>query len=146
MSRLRKADMRAFDEARKVAEMSDYPGFKIGCVLYYKGHIIGRGCNTNKTNPTQKRYNRYRKFNKSPKPVRHSSHAEVQAVRSVQYTVAQEIDWKKVKCYTYRISPGRTSGHGLSKPCESCEHLLKDLGVREFFYTLDDGYGYMYKE
>lgn len=142
MSRLKNIDYKMFAEAYKMAMTSDFPGFKIGCVLYYKGHIIGRGCNMNKTNPSQKKYNKYRKFNKSPRPVRDTGHAEVCAINSVQYTVAQTIDWKKVKLYTYRICPGKPNHFGLSRPCAGCMALIKEKGIKDIFYTTDDGYAY----
>ena len=140
MSRLKNVDYKMFAEAYKMAMTSDFPAFKIGCVLSYKGHIIGRGCNMNKTTPVQKKYNRYRQFNKGNKPIRHTGHAEIRAIHSVPYTVAQEVDWKKVKIYVYRISPGKQFGHGLARPCDACRAFIKEKGIREIFYTTDDGY------
>ncbi len=140
---MRKSDYRMFEEARKEALKSDFPGFKVGCVLCYKGHVIGRGRNTSKTNPAQKAYNRYRAFCKSDKPVRDSMHAEMAAILSVRYAVARDVDWKKVRCYTYRISPGKKERKGLSKPCPACERALRDKGVKELFFSLDEGFGHI---
>lgn len=134
-------DYKMFEAAKHLAEKSDFPSFKIGCVLTYNGHIVGQGCNMNKSNPTQKKYNKYRNFRPGP-VVRHTGHAEISAIRSVPYTVAQSIDWKKVKCYVYRISPGKRFKKGLARPCPACMAMLRDMGVRNLYFTTDDGYAY----
>lgn len=138
---LKNSDYRYFEEAHKLALTSEYPCFKIGCVLVYKNKVIGSGVNASKTCPDQKFYNRkYRNFRVGTKPPMDMIHAEIAALRSVPYNVAQEVNWSKVKVYTYRISPGKPSGHGLSRCCPGCLHALKDKGVRKLFYTTDDGF------
>ena len=78
---IKDSDMRFFNLAREVAEQSDFP--------------------------IQKRYNRYRHFNHTTRGcVNHSGHAEMMALKKVSYPIAQQVDWKKVKCYTVRICPG----------------------------------------
>lgn len=133
--------MRFFDYARRVAEGATYDGFKMGCVIAYRGHVIGAGANSDKTCPQQKYYNRrYRSFRRGTKPIRDSLHAEMSALRSVPWQVAHSIDWGKARVYVYRISPGKSSGHGMARPCQGCIHALRDIGVRKVLYTTDDGY------
>jgi deoxycytidylate deaminase len=139
---IKRSDLRYFDMAREVAENSDFGAIKIGCVLVYQGKILAVGHNSRKTSPAQKRYNRYRQFNKGTKPIQHSNHAELAAIKSVQYTVAQDIDWKRVKMFIYRIAPGLPNGMGCAKPCPGCMRLIKDTGIQDIYYSDNDGYCY----
>lgn len=137
---LRSSDHKFFEEARRVALRADYPSFKIGCVIVYKGRIVGAGFNSRKTCPQQKYYNRrYRSFKKGAKPIVDSLHAEIAALRSIPHGVEKSIDWRKVKVYIYRVSVGKPNGHGLARCCPGCMNALKDKGVRHILYTTDDG-------
>lgn len=143
MPKLSKSDMKWFGLARQEAMSSTYQGFHLGCVLVYKGHAIGSGSNSCKTHPAQKVYNRkYRKFKYGPQLVVDSLHAEMSALMSVPYAVGVGTDWSKVKVYIYRISRGRLGGHGMARPCPGCLHALKDRGIRDVYYTTDDGFAY----
>lgn len=139
---IKKSDMRFFEAARKEAEKSSFPRFKVGTVVVYQGNIIAAGHNTEKSDTLQKQYNRYRHFNnwESHKPVIHSAHAELKALKSISYPVAQQLDWKKVRIYNWRISPGHQSLRGLSRPCAGCLAYIKSLGIRQIYYSTDDGY------
>ena len=128
---------RFFDEAKKESVLADYDGVHIGaCAVYKDKYIIARAHNTAKTNPTQYFYNRYRMEGKSDillKPAR--SHAETQLYRKIRYL---DIDFKDVVIYIYREWKDGT--RAISKPCESCERLLRDLGVKIVCYTGNDSY------
>lgn len=136
------SDYRFFNMARQIAEQSDFGSTKVGCVLVYQGKILATGCNTTKTSPIQKRYNRFRHFNPGVKPIQHSNHAELAAIKSVSYTVDKEIDWKRVKVYVFRIAPGLPLGMGCAKPCPGCMALIRDKGIRDVYYSDNDGYCY----
>lgn len=142
MAKITKSDYKFFEMARKEAEKSDFDGFKLGCVIVHKKHVIGRGHNSNKTNTKQKKYNRYRNFNKGSRPIKHSVHAEIDSLNSVPYPVANSINWSNVKVYIYRISPGKPLGHGLSSPCAACRAAMRDLDIRHLYYTTDNGFAY----
>lgn len=136
----KKNDYKFFEAARQIALTSDFPSFKIGCVIVYKNRIIGAGANSKKTCPQQKYYNRkYRKFRKGTKPIKDSLHAEISALRSIPYAVEQNVDWSKVRVYIYRICPGKKSGHGMARCCPGCLHALRDKGIKKILYTTDDG-------
>lgn len=139
---IKKSDMKYFEAAHREAEKSEFPRFHVGCVVVYQGSIIAAACNTEKSDTFQKRYNRYRHFNnyESHKPVNHAAHAEIKALKSISYPVAQQIDWRKVRVYTYRISPGHISKRGISRPCAACMAYIKSLGIRQIYYSTDDGY------
>ena len=51
-----------FDAARQVSLESDYSGgsqVQIGCIIAYKGSILAKGYNSDKTHPMQEHYNKY---------------------------------------------------------------------------------------
>ena len=52
-----------FEAAKNASQEADYTGsnsVKLGCVIVYKGTILAKGCNSDKTHPMQEQYNKYR--------------------------------------------------------------------------------------
>lgn len=140
---IKNSDVKYFELAREIAEQSNFPRFHVGCVLVYQNHVLSMASNTEKSDPLQKKYNRYRHFNHTTKGcINHSGHAEMMALKKVPYPVAQKVDWKKVKCYTYRICPGLPYGMGISRPCRACMTAMRERGVRDFYYSTDMGYAH----
>lgn len=131
---LRNTDIRYFNKARQVATISDYYKTHVGCVAVYQGQVIGLGCNCNKTHPTQKFYNRFRKDTDSLLP---KLHAEINCINQLKNL---DINFSKVKLYIYRIR--KDQPYGLARPCASCMAAIKDLGIRDIYYTTNDGYSY----
>lgn len=129
-----KSDYKYFNKARQVALISDFYKTHIGCVAVYQGIVIGIGCNCNKTHPTQKLYNKYRVTSDSMLP---KLHAEINCINSIKHL---DINFSKVKLYIYRIRKDKP--FGLSCPCPSCMAAIKDLGIRDIYYTTNDGYVY----
>lgn len=138
-------DMRMFNEARKEAEKSTFDRFHVGAAIVYKHRIIGRGHNSDKTNPKQKMYNtRYRKFNNdNGGAIKHSIHAEICCLNSVPYPVGKDVDWSRAAIYVYRICPGKPRGYGNSFPCPACLNAIKDVGIKDVYYTGDNGLSYI---
>lgn len=140
---IKNSDIKYFELAREIAEQSSFPRFHVGCVLVYQSHVLSMASNTEKSDPLQKKYNRYRHFNHTTKGcINHSGHAEMMALKKVPYPVAQQVDWKKVKCYTYRICPGLPYGMGISRPCRACMTAMRERGIRDFYYSTDMGYAH----
>ena len=125
-------DYKYFQKAHQIATISDYKKTHVGCVAVYQGQVIGLGCNCNKTHPVQKKYNRYRKDLMLPK-----LHAEISCLNQIRHL---NINFTKVKLYIYRIR--KDQPYGLSRPCPSCMAAIKDLGIRDVYYTTNDGYVY----
>lgn len=119
----------AHDEMNK----SDYSGSaRVGCAVYYKGSLLARGHNTDKTSPLQKQYNRYR-FPENDTPSK--NHAELAALKKIRYL---DIDFSQVEVYTYREwKNGRLAE---SRPCPSCMAFIKKLGIKNIKYTTRDGF------
>lgn len=131
---------RFFEMAKECAEESDFSGAskaKIGCVAVYKGTIIAKGFNTMKTSPTQKQYNK-RRFNTDTNHYYPSfNHAETMIYKKIRYL---DIDFSKVKIYLFRSL--RNGSIAMSRPCPSCFAMLRDLGIKEIYYTTPDGFAH----
>lgn len=125
------SDYKYFTKAREVALISEFPKVHIGCVAVYKGVIIALGCNCNKTHPTQKFYNRHRIQSDTLLP---KLHAEINCLNQLRY---MDIDFSKVKLYIYRARTDRE--YSMARPCPSCMAAIKDLGIRNIYYTTDNG-------
>ena len=128
-----------FEAAHAMSQLSDFPRIKIGCVITYGHRIISSGFNSMKTDPIQKKLNKYR-FSEDDSNTYHALHAETMALKPLMGR--KDIDFKNVVLYIARYSvDGKPM---LSRPCKSCQQLMKDLGVRKCFYT--NYGGYMYEE
>lgn len=124
-----------FKAAKAVSELSSFWQTQIGCVVVYKHKIISSAANSSKTNPMQKKYNKYRFDGDSGK---HQLHAEVQALLPIMDR--KDIDFSRISLYIYRQHKNGKSA--LARPCESCFNLIKDLGVRNIYYTNYSGYSH----
>ena len=62
-------------------------------------------------------------------------HAEINCLNSIRN---MDINFSKVKLYIYRIRKDRP--FGLSRPCPSCMAAIKDIGIKDIFYTTNDGF------
>ena len=137
---MRKIDYKYFSKAKHIAQVSDFPKVHIGCIAVYQNRIIGIGCNTNKTHPTQKYYNRYRiddnDFDNS-ESLLPKLHAEINCINQLKHL---NINFSKVKLYIYRTRKDIVCG--MARPCASCMQAIRDLGIREIYYTTNDGYSY----
>ena len=131
---LSNTDYKYFQKAHQIATISDYKKTHVGCVAVYQGQVIGLGCNCNKTHPIQKKYNRYRKPSDSMLP---KLHAEISCLNQIKHL---DINFSKVKLYIYRIR--KDQPFGMARPCPSCMAAIRDLGVRNIFYTTNDGYAH----
>ena len=131
---LTKSDYKYFNKAKEAGMISDFRKTHIGCIAVYQGNIIGIGCNCNKTHQKKKKYNQYRKQSDSMLP---KLHAEINCINSIRHL---DINFSKVKLYIYRIR--KDQPFGLARPCPSCMAAIKDLGIRDVYYTTNDGYAY----
>ena len=136
---LNKFDYKYFNKAKQIASISDYPKIHVGCVAVYHGQIVAIGCNSNKTHPIQKYYNKFREPDgeditmvSMPK-----LHAEINCLNQLKHL---NINFSKVKLYIYRIRNDQP--YGMSRPCPSCMVAIKDLGIRDIYYTTNNGFCY----
>lgn len=125
-----------FNVAKQISKLSDYSRTKtkIGCVVVYKHRIISTGYNSDKPHPLQAKYNS-RRF--SVEAV-HKLHAETSALIPLIHD--KNIEWGKVKVFNYReLCDGSIA---MSRPCKSCMAMIKDLGIKDIYYSTADGYAY----
>lgn len=141
-SGLARRDAEAFYAAYEQALESDFENYRLGCVITIGNQIVARGFNSTKTDPAQKMYNlKHRNFVPADYSNReHSLHAEMAALKSISYPVAQQLNWKKAKAYVYRIAPGLPYGQGIAAPCCACAHALAERGVRQVLFSTDYGF------
>lgn len=134
-----KSDYKYFNKAKQVAMVSDFKKVHIGCVAVYKGNVIAIGCNTNKTHPAQKYYNQFR--TPEGEDIGMASipklHAEINCLNQLKH---MNVNFAKVKLYIYRKCHDRP--FGIARPCPSCMAAIKDFGIRDIYYTTNDGYAY----
>ena len=141
MPQLTKKVKRYFDMAKTVSQNSNYLPHKVGAVLYYKGCSLANGCNSYKTSPVQKRYNKERGYDVDDSRAFNTLHAEVACLNKVKYL---DIDFSKAVLFVYREHKNGTKA--LARPCPACRKMIKDMGIKEVWFTTEDGYGYEYME
>ena len=105
---------RYYELARREAEKSDHPKYKLGCVLVKGKKVLATGRNDNKTHP---------KWGRNPWGY---LHAETNALYKAEIN---GVDVTGCDVYIYR------KGYRLAKPCKSCYNALREAGVKNIFYT-----------
>lgn len=124
-----------FNLARNACNYSDFTKVKMGAVLIYKGKILSIGWNSNKTSPLQQELNKFRNFEKDVSLTKNSIHAEVACIAKVKDL---NIDWGRVSIFVYRIKKDGSPGY--ARPCEGCQTLIKSIGIKNIYYTTNDGW------
>jgi len=126
-------DIRYFKCAKAVSELSDFQKVHIGSIAVYRNAIISSGFNSNKGHVIQYKYNRFR-FDGYDVGKLHSEIACLIRIKDM------DLDWSKVKLYTYReFKNGKPA---LAHPCPSCMAMIKDLGIKNIYYTANYGYSH----
>ena len=136
---------RYFNLAKNASQFSGYEKNKIGAILVYKHDIIGVGYNRKQSSPTQKKYNIYRttKTRKYDVDVMDNYiHAEIDCVQNA--TRLFKGDLSKCSIFVYREH--KDGSMGVSKPCKGCSMYLKDMNVKNIYYTTDNGWNYERRE
>ena len=124
---------RFFNIAREVSFLSDFKKARVGAVVVEGNRIISTGHNSNKTSTTQYKYNYYRFGSNNYSPSK--THAEIAALAPL--INRKDIDWAHSSIYIYReLRDGTMS---CAKPCAACARLIKDLGIRNVYYSDWDG-------
>lgn len=128
--------------AKEVSVQSDFGKHKLGAVAIYHGSLLATGYNSCKTSPVQKRYNKERDY-KVEAEYKNTNcvHAECSCLSKLRYL---DIDFSKVKLYVYRQH--KNGVKALARPCPACRKMIKDMGIKEVWYTTEDGFGYEWME
>ena len=64
-------------------------------------------------------------------------HAEISCLNSIRHL---DIQFSKIKLYIYRARVD--TEHGMARPCPACMAAIKDFGIKNIYYTTDDGMAY----
>ena len=129
---LSKSHRAYFKAAKAMASLSDFKQHHIGCVAVAGHKIISSGYNSYKTNPMQKRLNAHR-FDVD---TNHTIHAELACL--LPLINRKDIDFSNLSLYIYREH--KSGDLAMSRPCASCEALIRSLGIRNIYYTGNNSY------
>lgn len=132
---------RYLNMARDVSRESKFPKYHLGAVAIYKGSLLAAGCNNKKTNPRQMLLNRERGWRADSNEFYNPVHAELACLSKIRYL---DIDFSKVRLYIYREH--KNGVKAMARPCPACRKMIKDMGIREVWYTTEDGFAYEYME
>ena len=124
---------RGFTFAKEASEMSTFKQHHLGAVLMYKGNVLARGFNSYRSSPIQKEYNKERGFD--VERWQSTLHAEIHCLSKVNQL---DIDFSKANLFVYREY--RKGGKALARPCPACMKMIKDLGIKNIYYTTPDGF------
>ena len=114
---------RLVELAKRIAERSEAPDYKHGAVLFKGGTVLNVSVNKNRYARFGKRFRR--------RDCGHATHhAELGCILGLDRTTTRGSD-----LYVVRI--GKAGELRLSKPCEMCEAVLRHVGVRRVFYSID---------
>lgn len=133
-------DSHLFQLARECSFKSDYSGCgraRIGCVISYKGTLLAKGFNTDRTHTTQAKYNKWRYKDCGNKYLPCKTHAEIMALSKIQYL---DIDFSKVHIYIYREL--RDGALAMARPCPACFAAIRAMGIKHVHYTTNQGTAY----
>ena len=115
---------RYVDLAKKLAEDSSYTLHRHGAVLVKGGSVISWSANRNKVQRWAQKF-------RSHGCGHATHHAELGAILGVARDKTKGSD-----IYVVRIS--KKGALLMSKPCEMCQELLRHVGVKRVFYSIDD--------
>lgn len=125
-------ERRFFNIAKEISKFSNFKPH-VGAVITQGKRIISTGFNSNKTHPLQHKYNIYRNFNDYASSVP-LEHAEVHAL---SHLIGKKLPWDTFSIFVYREFKDGTPA--CSKPCEACDKLIKELGIKNIYYVDKNG-------
>ena len=120
--------------ADAVASLSDHKQTKLGCVLVDKHRIVSSGHNSStRCSPLQKQMDAAR-FGNSDKH-RGPVHAEIACLLPL---IRQGYNMSRSDMYIVRHH--KNGSLALSRPCTGCMSLLRAIGVRRVFFSVEGGF------
>ena len=126
-----KTERAMFRVAKAVSMLSDHKN-KIGCVVVNKHRIISSGFNSHiKCHKIQALLDKERFGCECPGKV----HAETAALLPL---IKDGLDLSKASIYIYRQH--KNGALACARPCARCEKLIRSLGLKRIFYTVDGGF------
>ena len=133
-------DSHLFKTAKECSFNSNYTvggRARIGCVIVYKGAILAKGWNSDKTHTAQAQFNVWRYKDSGNNYLPPKCHAECMALQKIKYL---DIDFSRVHIYIYReLRDGKLA---MARPCSACFAAIKSYGIKHIHYTTNEGFAY----
>ena len=121
-----------FESAKAVSILSDHPNFHLGCVIVEGSRIISSGCNSvTRCSLIQRKLDN----NQFGGEHRGACHAETAALLPL---IRQRDDLTSCTAYLYRSH--KDGSIAMSRPCSRCMSLMRAVGIRRVFFTVEGGY------
>lgn len=106
---------------------------KLAAAVVYRGNVASVGFNQNKTHPMQLKW--------MVNPKRITLHAEVNALCRAS-RILDEYEFSRSSIYVARVKKEEIRGnwtYGMAKPCAGCMRCIMSFGIRELWYSTNDG-------
>lgn len=129
---------RLFNVAKSVAATSKHPKARVGAALVHDGHVVSVGVNGKKSHPLQAHYNSFR-YDDDGGMTKHLMHAEIEAIVKAR-SYLHHISSRDIQIYVYRVM--KDGSKGMARPCAGCMQALRDFGIKEVYYSTNDGLVY----
>ena len=127
---LTKRDHQYFAVATALAKTSNHFKAKLGAIIVHKNEIISTAVNAAKSHPIQKLYNIHRNIQITHNHI----HAEIHSI--IKTTNKQKL--KGATIYVSRVKNDQAMG--MARPCPACFRAIQDYGIKNIFYTTNNGY------
>jgi len=131
-------DSHLFRLARECSLKSDYKSgcssARVGCIISYRGAVLAKGFNSDKTHTTQAKYNKWRYKDNGNNYLPQKLHSEIMALEKIKFL---DIDFSKIHVYVYRELKNGT--RAMARPCPSCLAAIKAMNIKHIHYTTPDG-------
>ena len=110
---------------------------RLGAVLVSHNKVVNASPNLEKTHPMQAHLNKLRGFDSMGSGERNILHAEIATLLKSRDL---DIEWNKSMLFIARLK--KNGDLGLARPCNACMGLIKQYGIKNIYYTTDNGWCY----
>ncbi len=120
-----------------ISKQSTVKQARLGAVLVSHSKVVNASPNLEKTHPMQAHLNRLRGFDPMSSGTRNTLHAEIATLLKSRDL---DIEWNKSMLFIARLK--KNGDLGLARPCNACMGLIKQYGIKNIYYTTDNGWCY----
>lgn len=128
-----------FERLFRAAAEQDYVGnAKVAAAVVRRGEVVSLETNSVKTHPFQKKYS----SNEDAIYLHAETHAILKAIKSVGLDELEGCDVYVAR--VKRSSPrARDFVPAMAKPCSGCQRAIAAHGIKNVYYTTEEGYDYL---
>lgn len=131
-----KYHQKIFDYLEPLAIQSNEGWARLAAAVAYKGKIISTGVNSLKSHPFQKKWSR-----NSESIFLHAENNAIHKAVKNEY-LSPDFTLEGYDLYVMRMKkdgPDSSFRMGLARPCEGCQRCIAEFGIRNIFYTTNEG-------